>query len=62
MILDNTYASFINLDHRKDRLNHMTAELSKAKIEAVRTRGMLPNEYKANILKKTCPKPPCINI
>lgn len=46
MILDHTYCSFINLDHRVDRLNHMQSELSKAKINAVRTRGMLPNEYK----------------
>ena len=45
MILNNTYASFINLDHRKDRLQHMEAELNRVKINAVRTRGMLPNEY-----------------
>jgi len=46
MILNNTYASFINLDHRKDRLQHMEAELKRVNIQAVRTRGMLPQEYK----------------
>lgn len=45
MILENSYASFINLDHRPDRLAHMKSELSKLGIEATRTRGMLPEEY-----------------
>lgn len=48
MILDNTYASFINLDHRTDRLNRMQAELKRVGISAVRTPGMLPEEYKGD--------------
>ena len=39
------YASFLNLDHREDRLHHMEWQLKKAGISAVRTRGMYPNEY-----------------
>jgi hypothetical protein len=39
------YFSFLNLDHRKDRLNHMTNELNRVGITAERTRGKLPNEY-----------------
>lgn len=38
------YASFINLDHRKDRLDHMTKELERVGIQAERTRGLLPQE------------------
>ncbi|QDP54869.1 MAG: hypothetical protein Unbinned3891contig1000_67 [Prokaryotic dsDNA virus sp.] len=43
-ILDNTYASFVNLDHRKDRLDRMLATLKGAGLPASRTRGMLPHE------------------
>lgn len=40
-MVENLYASFINLDHRTDRLNHMTGQLSKVKsINPVRTRGI----------------------
>ena len=39
------YASFINLDHRTDRLSHMQSQLSRVGIDAVRTRGKLPNEF-----------------
>ena len=39
------YASFINLDSRQDRLTHITAELDRVGLSAVRTRGMLPEEY-----------------
>jgi GR25 family glycosyltransferase involved in LPS biosynthesis len=48
MILSNTYASFINLDHRPDRLHRMQAELERIGIEATRTRGFLPEEYAGN--------------
>lgn len=34
------FASFINLDTRQDRLTHMTKELSRVGIEAVRQRGI----------------------
>lgn len=47
-LLENSYASFINLDYRKDRLIHMQKELTKAGIAAERTKGMLPNEYKGD--------------
>lgn len=43
-MLDNYYVSFVNLDHRTDRLNHMTGELARINLTAERTRGMLPNE------------------
>lgn len=45
MILENSYASFVNLDHRKDRLERIRPILSKAGIVASRTRGILPSEY-----------------
>jgi len=41
---DDTYCSFINLDHRKDRLQHMTEQLSRIGLNAERTRGLLPSE------------------
>lgn len=44
-LLDNCYISFVNLDHRKDRLERMKKVLAQAGIPAVRTRGMLPSEY-----------------
>lgn len=56
----NYYASFINLDHRKDRLNHMIGELSKAGIDAVRERGRKPIEFnlddpKIQVMKNRTP-------
>lgn len=62
MILENSYISFVNLDHRKDRLVRMEDTLRKAgfnpikdpieaeasKLNVVRTRGMLPSEYKGD--------------
>lgn len=44
-MIENMYASFINLDHRFDRLRHMKQQLQRAGIDAVRLRGMLPEEY-----------------
>lgn len=44
LMLNNCYASFVNLDHRKDRLKHMEKELSRIGIQAQRTRGLLPIE------------------
>jgi GR25 family glycosyltransferase involved in LPS biosynthesis len=43
--LDDCYSSFINLDSRPDRLAHMQRELERVGIKAVRTRGILPEEY-----------------
>lgn len=55
----NTYASFVNLDHRKDRLEHMTMELDRVGIKAVRTRGMpvaeTPNEDKYMVMRLRTP-------
>src|SRR5687768_12046173 len=36
----NYYISFVNLDHRLDRLEHMTRELKRVGIEAIRQRGI----------------------
>lgn len=46
-MLSNTYASFVNLDHRPDRLAHMEKQLGRIGMKAERTRGMLPNEVNA---------------
>ena len=39
-MIENLYASFINLDHRTDRLARMEAELQKINLRVVRTRGI----------------------
>lgn len=44
MILDDCYASFVNLDSRPDRLKRMLQSLKVAGVPAERTRGMLPEE------------------
>lgn len=41
----NYYASFINLDSRPDRLDHMLKELAHVNLKAIRTRGKLPVEF-----------------
>lgn len=43
-MLKDTYISFVNLDHRKDRLSHMTKQLARVGLNAERTRGLLPSE------------------
>lgn len=45
MILDDCYISFLNLNHRTDRYQHMMNELARVGIIAERTRGKLPEEY-----------------
>lgn len=45
MILENSYASFVNLDSRVDRLQHMKKQLSQIGLNATRTRGLLPKEF-----------------
>ena len=42
--MKDTYTGFVNLHHRTDRLAHMTAQLEKEGIKAVRHRGLLPSE------------------
>jgi GR25 family glycosyltransferase involved in LPS biosynthesis len=44
-LLNDCYVSYLNLDHRKDRLEHIQNELQKAGINAERTRGRLPEEF-----------------
>lgn len=39
-MIENLYASFINLDHRTDRLTHMDGQLSKISLDVTRTRGI----------------------
>lgn len=43
--LEDCYISFLNLDHRIDRLWNMVKELQRVGITAVRTRGKLPHEF-----------------
>jgi len=43
-LLSESYISYVNLDHRQDRLNSITSQLNKHGIEAVRTPGIYPHE------------------
>lgn len=45
MLLDDCYISYLNLDHRTDRKEHIERELARVGINATRTRGKLPDEY-----------------
>jgi len=45
-LLDDTHAEFVNLDRRADRYLLMKQQLAKAKINATRRRGFLPEEIK----------------
>jgi GR25 family glycosyltransferase involved in LPS biosynthesis len=49
--IENYYASFVNLDHRGDRLQHMFEQLNRIGLNATRTRGMKPEEYKGDFSK-----------
>jgi GR25 family glycosyltransferase involved in LPS biosynthesis len=51
MILENSYASFVNLDTRPDRLKHIKSQLSRVGLNATRTRGLLPTEYRGDPAK-----------
>lgn len=54
MLLEQSYISFVNLDHRQDRLIRMNHSLEVAGLTAIRERGMLPHEYRgdpARVLK-----------
>ncbi len=44
----NNYASFVNLHHRTDRLEHMEAQLERIGLDAVRTPGLLPDAVKVD--------------
>ena len=45
-LIDDAFAAFVNLDSRPDRLEHMTAELERVGIDAVRRRGIHPSEWR----------------
>lgn len=47
-LIQDSYISFVNLDHRTDRLTLMEQTLTKSGIPAKRTRGILPSEYKGD--------------
>lgn len=44
MFLNDCYISYLNLDHRIDRLEHIQKEFAKLGLNAERTRGNLPEE------------------
>lgn len=44
-LLYDSYISYLNLDKRTDRREHMERELARVGIQAERTRGRLPNEF-----------------
>jgi GR25 family glycosyltransferase involved in LPS biosynthesis len=59
-MLKNCYISYLNLDHRADRREHIEAELKKVGLEAERTRGKLPYEFdlsdpKLQVMKNRTP-------
>jgi GR25 family glycosyltransferase involved in LPS biosynthesis len=59
-LLNDSYISFVNLDHRTDRLHRMELTLAKAGIKAERTRGMPWNEYqgdwkRVDVMKRRTP-------
>ena len=43
-LIEDSFISFVNLESRPDRLEHMNTQLSRIGIEATRTRGLLPVE------------------
>lgn len=47
-LLEESFASYVNLDHRRDRLILMLQSLQRAGIRAVRTRGLRPQEVKVD--------------
>lgn len=44
-LLNDCYISYLNLDHRTDRKEHIEKQLELKNIKAVRTRGKSPNEF-----------------
>ena len=44
MTINDFYVSFVNMDHRTDRLNHMSEQLKRIQLNAVRTCGMKPHD------------------
>jgi len=48
-LLDDCYISYLNLDIRPERKEHIENELERVGIKAVKTRGKLPEEYDLTI-------------
>lgn len=58
MITEDLHIAFVNLSHRKDRLDHMTSELDRIGLHASRVSGMLPHEFpdeKFNVMRNRTP-------
>lgn len=47
-MVENLYCGFLNMEHRTDRLEHMTYQLETAGVKAIRHRGKKPSEYDLN--------------
>ena len=47
-LLNDCYISYLNLDSRLDRREHIEKELFRVGIDATRTRGKLPHEFNLN--------------
>lgn len=59
-MVENLYASFINLDHRTDRLTHMMQQVSlKTNLNIVRTRGIpwkeIPESPQTQVMRNRTP-------
>lgn len=58
-MLENLHASFINLDHRTDRLAHMTEQVKKTKLNITRTRGIpwkeIPESPQTQVMRNRTP-------
>jgi GR25 family glycosyltransferase involved in LPS biosynthesis len=59
-LVTESYISFVNMDHRKDRLDLMQQTLARVGVPAVRTRGMLPTEWpgdpkRVEVMRKRTP-------
>lgn len=52
-LLSDSYVSYLNVDHRVDKKEHMEKELARVGIDAFRTRGKLPNEFNLKDRKYT---------
>jgi GR25 family glycosyltransferase involved in LPS biosynthesis len=57
---EDSYASFVNMDHRADRLGHMSKQLARIGLKAERTRGIKPSEvaqpaHKISVMQNRTP-------
>jgi len=59
-LIQDSHIAFVNLEHRNDRLEHMNEQLARVGLNAIRVRGLLPNEYagdpaKVEVMRKRTP-------